>query len=373
MSSGPGLRAGVRRPADYQLELECLRGWAITLVFLFHAWGISVGGGASGPVPPWLAFVVAGNTGVTLFFVLSGFLLSRPWLRSLQGKRPPPDTRNYLLARALRILPLYYLAVAVAMLATGEPGRVLPALWFRFIGFDVFPWSVVWWTLITEVQFYLALPLAGWLACRGPGGRRLLLVLLLAWLIAYALLVIAGGQERGFLLTKSLFARLPAFLLGAAAAWLSLHGTWLARTPAWQRLAGILLCLGLLAFLLRAVAVVGDRAAEQGWQHLHHTLEAGLWAALLLLLLGGSFPGRALAVNRPLAWIGKLSYSIYLNHVPILFYLIYPAKAGVENYAGSLAAWGWPLLGAALSLALAAVTWRLVELPFLNLKGRLSR
>jgi peptidoglycan/LPS O-acetylase OafA/YrhL len=249
---------------------------------------------------------------------------------------------------------------------------VLPALWFRFIGFDVFPWSVVWWTLITEVQFYLALPLAGWLACRGPGGRWLLLALLLAWALAYALLVVAGGDDKGFLLTKSLFARLPAFLLGAAAAWLSLHSSRLARTPPWQRLAGTLLCLGLLALLLQAVVAVGDRAAEQGW-HLHHTFEAALWAALLLLLLGGPFPGRALLVNRPMAWVGKLSYSIYLNHVPILFYLIYPAKAGVEHYAGSLAAWGWPLLGAALSLTLAAVTWRLVELPFLNLKGRLAR
>ncbi len=372
MSSGPGLRAGVRRPEDYQLELECLRGWAITLVFLFHAWGISFGGGASERIPPWLAFVVAGNTGVTLFFVLSGFLLSRPWLRHLQGKRPPPDMRNYLVARGLRILPLYYLAVAVAMLASGEPGRVLPALWFHFLGFEVFPWGVVWWTLITEVQFYLALPLAGWLACRGPGGRRLLLALLLAWLVAYALLVVAGESGKGFLLTKSLFARLPAFLLGIAAAWLSLHSTWLARAPAWQRLAGTLLSLGLLALLLQAVVALGDSAAEQRW-HLHHTLEGALWAALLLLLLGGAFPGRALLVNRPLAWIGKLSYSIYLNHVPILFYLIFPAKDGVANYAGSPAAWAWPLLGAALSLTLAAVTWRLVELPFLNLKGRLAR
>ncbi|MHA7816223.1 MAG: acyltransferase family protein [Pseudohaliea sp.] len=372
MSSGPGLRAGVRRPDDYQLELECLRGWAITLVFLFHAWGISVGGGAREPIPPWLAFVVAGNTGVTLFFVLSGFLLSRPWLRSLQGTRPPPATRNYLVARALRILPLYYLAVAVAMLASGEPGRVLPALWFRFLGFEVFPWSVVWWTLITEVQFYLVLPLAGWLACRGPGGRRLLLALLLAWGFAYAVLVTGGGESKGFLLTKSLFARLPAFLLGAAAAWLSLHSARLARAPAWQRLAGTLLCLVLLAFLLQTVTAMGDRAAEQRW-HLHHSLEAALWAALLLLLLAGPFPARTLMINRPLAWVGKLSYSIYLNHVPILFYLIFPAKAGVENYAGSLAAWGWPLLGATLSLALAAVTWRFVELPFLNLKGRLAR
>jgi peptidoglycan/LPS O-acetylase OafA/YrhL len=117
---------------------------------------------------------------------------------------------------------------------------------------------------------------------------------------------------------------------------------------------------------------MGDQAAEQRW-HLHHTLEGALWAALLLLLLGGAFPGRALLVNRPLAWIGKLSYSIYLNHVPILFYLIFPAKDGVANYAVSPAAWAWPLLGAALSLALAAVTWRLVELPFLNLKARLAR
>lgn len=369
------LSAGLRRRGDYQLEVECLRGWAIVLVFLFHAWGISVGDGTR-DVPLPLAFVVAGNTGVTLFFVLSGFLLSRPWLRALRNGSEAPAPGRYLAARALRILPLYYLAVAIAAIASGAPDKALPALWFGFIGFDLFPWSLVWWSLITEVQFYLALPVAGWLVCRGPGGRAWLWALLVSWAGLYAWLVLGAGDGKSFLLTKSLFARLPAFLLGALAAWLSLQPAAgppspIPRAPP-ARLAGILVCLLALGLVLQAVAATGDWVAEQHW-HWHHAVEAALWSLLLLFVLGGAFPGRALLVNRPLAWIGKLSYSIYLNHVPLLFFLIDPARMDRTDYAGSLEAFAWPLLAALLSLLLAALSWRLVELPCLSLKERLRR
>jgi peptidoglycan/LPS O-acetylase OafA/YrhL len=369
------LHAGVRRGRVYFHELECLRGWAIVLVFLFHAWGISRGGAAV-EVSPWLAFVAAGNTGVTLFFVLSGFLLTLPWLRCLHQDAPEPAIGRYLAARALRILPLYYTAVLVAFISTGDLAPALRALRFGFVAFDLFPWSVVWWTLITELQFYLLLPVAGWLACRGPAARRLLALLLVAWLCLYLALVIAPSAEpRGFALTKSLFARLPAFALGALAARLYLlrhfrRGASGAAAVA-GRLLAVLGSLGLLALVLQAVTAMGDRAAEQSW-HQHHAWESALWTVIMLALLHGSFPGRALLVNPVTAWLGKLSYSIYLNHVPLLFYLVYPARSADPDYVASPALYALPLLAAALSLALAVLSYRFLELPALRLKGRLS-
>ncbi len=79
-------------------------------------------------------------------------------------------------------------------------------------------------------------------------------------------------------------------------------------------------------------------------------------------------------MNRPLAVTGKLSYSIYLNHVPILFFLIYPVKEAMSVEAYRQSAWLYllPLVGMGLSIGAAFVSYRLIERPFLDMKRRLS-
>ena len=71
-----------------------------------------------------------------------------------------------------------------------------------------------------------------------------------------------------------------------------------------------------------------------------------------------------------MAITGKLSYSIYLNHVPILFYLVYSFREsmGPENYQASWWLYALPALALGISMALAYLTYRLIELPFLNIK-----
>ncbi len=81
----------------------------------------------------------------------------------------------------------------------------------------------------------------------------------------------------------------------------------------------------LLAIVLKQAADMGDQTAKQIW-HIHHTYEAVLWAVLILALLLCKLPGKQLLINRPMAITGKLSYSIYLNHVPILFFMIYTQR-----------------------------------------------
>ncbi len=353
------------------------------LVFLFHAHGISLGTAATTPTLP-MSFIIAGNTGVTLFFVLSGFLLSLPWLQHiLNGQNKKPDNRRYYLARALRILPLYYAAIIVAIVASGNWESGLRAAVFGFVGFDIFPYSVVWWTLSTEVQFYLTLPLFFAMYCAGGKWRTLCVALLLAWLTAYVALVAINphpGQPLSFFLSKSLFARLPAFLAGIAAAlfYLKAGAHLRSRTQStgvrWLGLCALVVLFILLARVLQTVITMGDRAAEKAW-HLHHSYEAVLWAAIILLILIIRLPMRALLVNRLLAVTGKLSYSIYLNHVPILFYLVYTTRAsiGAEAYATSTALYLLPLAALIGSLALSWCTYRYIELPFLRLKHRIPR
>lgn len=378
VSAGLELEAGVRAGTSYIYELECLRGLAILLVFLFHVWGISMAGGGGQPSVA-MSFVVSGNTGVTLFFVLSGFLLSRPWLASMQDHtKPSPSIKNYYVARVLRILPLYYCAVLIAIAASGNWMAGLKALAFGFVGFDIFPYSVVWWTLSTEVQFYLLLPLIFAGLMGGRIGRALTIALFAGWLYWYAseALLAEGSIVKSYLLTKSIFARLPAFLIGIITCWIYLRGRYWRTDSTLFRLmfaATAIAALLVLGNVLQRAAILGDWAAEGTW-HIHHTYEATLWAVLLLTLLLCDLPGKRVLVNNVMAVMGKLSYSLYLVHVPILFYTIYPIREGMgqERYIESPCLFITPVLAFLLSMLVSYITYRLIELPFLNMKHRLT-
>ncbi|TMA37498.1 MAG: acyltransferase, partial [Deltaproteobacteria bacterium] len=170
-------------------------------------------------VPLWLAFVRAGHSGVDLFFVLSSFLLSLPFFTAAaQGRRL--NTRGYFARRALRILPLYYSAVAVGTVVCargpGDLTRGLPYLLFlNALATPLTPWSAVWWSLCTEAQFYLLLPLLS--PClRSRTGRVWGLVALAAYAAVYS--AFFAGVFRmptnymAAWLGMSLFGRAPQFL-----------------------------------------------------------------------------------------------------------------------------------------------------------------
>lgn len=374
------LKSGIRGEADYLSQVDALRGWAILLVFLFHAWGIAGGQADESSDSLWFSFVAAGRTGVTLFFVISGFLLSLPWLRTQQSPGAPmPNLKHYYTARVLRIVPLYYAAVLLACLFSGSWGVGFKALTFQFVGFDIFPFSVVWWTLVTEVQFYLLLPLLMWLLLSGNIGRVLLALILLIWFSLYVAMVLNHSPEenlRSYFLTKSLFGRLPAFLIGIFAAWIYLRAEDLTvfRSQKANMLSActVMAALASIAFILRQTLILGEWQSESGW-HIHHTYEALLWSLVLLAftltrpVLGG------VVSNAPMSVVGKLSYSLYLWHVPILFYLIYPVKTDMgAAYLGSHWAYLLTILALVLSLAGSLLSYKYIELPGLELKRRLT-
>lgn len=97
--------------------LDSLRGLVILLVVVFHYFGILNGSasdlGLATTAPLWLRWAASGNTGVTLFFVLSGFLLTSPFVYA-RRLGYVVNRANFYKARALRILPMYYCAVLVA-------------------------------------------------------------------------------------------------------------------------------------------------------------------------------------------------------------------------------------------------------------------
>ncbi len=382
---------GIRRSADYFPELESLRGIAITLVFVFHVAGVLLLlPRVERPSLP-LGFVYAGHTGVSLFFVLSAFLLSLPFLREVRGG-PRVRRRQYFVRRALRILPLYYCAVVIGTVFTASrPGEGLHGLPYLFflnafgVAAPLLPFSNVWWSLATEVQFYLCLPLLAFLASPGRG-RMFGAALLGIYVVAYGAFLaghlrartIAGQIE----LSDSLFGRAPLFFWGIAAAWV--HDRAGARlrdrlnTSSWLRRGGAdLALLGVLtglAALLSWAAAGGIRKTEQVPTQAWHGLEGGLWAAVLLFLLVAPLRTKRLFCNRATRTLGVLSYSIYLIHLPLAqSFFLGLRRARLGTFTG----WsGESLLAtlalAATCLALSAVSYRLIERPFLVRKARLD-
>lgn len=374
--SSPAALMGLRSPTRYMPQLEALRGWAILLVVVFHYFGILFNGGAGGlpeSSPLWLRVVAAGNTGVTLFFVLSGFLLTQPFILALRNGEQIGFASFYG-ARLLRIVPLYYCAVLIACLVSPS-SSALKALLFIPIGFDIFPFSVPWWSLSTEMQFYLLLP---WLmlALRYRSGRYWLAGIVLLWLTLHCYYFLQPNwlaSKQTLWLQFSLFGRAPAFLVGALCSYFYLGRgfAWLSSSPKSLALLSISLMISLLA-LLQWYGSVGQNRALQ-LMPLYHSVEALLWGGMLLCTLGWYGKWTALPLNPLFSHFGTISYSLYLIHVPVQFYLIYPVKrAGGEAFSpASIESLGAIAGSFLLSWLLAVICYRMIERPFLRLKSHL--
>lgn len=367
---------GLRQPSAYISELESLRGWAILLVVAFHYVGILIDGSASGlpqDAPFWLRLIGAGNTGVTLFFVLSGFLLARPFIKAIKSGERVSIGRFYV-ARLLRIVPLYYAAILVAWLVSANSGSALKALLFIPVGFEIFPFSVPWWSLCTELQFYLLLP---WimLALHYRVGRYVVVLAGLLWFTLHCIYFLQphwlGGLNSHWL-QSSLFGRGFAFLVGGLGCWFYMSRSFalVSGSPRAVTLVAAML-LAAMVGLLQWYGLVGQKPALQNMP-LYHDLEALLWAGLLLCSLGPLGWGRKMFINPLFRHFGTISCSLYLVHVPLQFYLIYPVKA-----EGAVALSDSRMLAAIvssflLSWVLAILCYWLIERPFLHLKAHLT-
>ena len=385
MEDGVHVPTGIRRGA-YVPELESLRGIAILLVFVFHAdalLGIPFRGrGEVWPALP-MALLWMGHTGVTLFFVLSAFLLSRPFLAEAYGGRHV-SRREFYRRRALRILPLFYVAVLVATVATSrhlsDVRRAIPHLCFLYAvpgaAGSVFPYSAAWWSLAVEVQFYVVLPFVALAFHRSLGTT---LVLFTAFAAAWTA-VMTGWLPvplPGYAISLSLLGRAPLFLSGILAAWVyERHGdalrNRLARSRWLQRGGSDVILIGVLA-ALAAFLRLKLCSIRQNWS-LELVLlvpDAILWGLVMLGILLLPLKTRALFSNRFLQWLGVLSYSIYLAHFPILYYslgaarMLAPKSVGIWWNTGAAI---WFTVATLSCLALSAGTYRFIEQPFLARK-----
>jgi peptidoglycan/LPS O-acetylase OafA/YrhL len=276
--------------------------------------------------------------GVSIFFVISGFLLYRPFVLGHLGARPVPDAANFWLRRLVRIVPAYWLAfVVITYVAQAD---TVPAHWWSplvYLGFaQIYVPSLAThgisqaWTLCTEMTFYLFLPLWGWsMATRARSTAHQLRVELggLAVLVA-----ISFGFRLWCLNHPSGLARtmpdwLPAYLdlfalgmlLAVISAWVAVRGrdiAWLCGSwmpwVSWA-LAGAAFVavshLGIPVIPIYHLPVATNLARQTLY---------GVFAFLLVLpaVIGPSDSGaiRWFLRSRPMMAVGIISYGIYLWH-----------------------------------------------------------
>jgi peptidoglycan/LPS O-acetylase OafA/YrhL len=346
--------------------------------------------------------------GVTLFFVLSGFLLYRPFVSAALSKQRLPSVGAYFRNRALRILPAYWvillitgLVLQTTLLRNGgalEAGALTdPGDFFRtaFLVHNYTPGTLLTgigpaWSLAVELVFYLFVPLLGAfalvLSLRARGSRALLaaalapaalmLLIGLSGKLAAATLVTGAGPDGGWaadwhsVIVRSFWAQADLFAFGMVVAVLHVQAERGAlRLPdGWRKIAiATAVPLGLLA------AIRLDLVDGQFSYLPENTVIAAAFAALLALVV---FPvrGAPSRLTRRLeapviVWVGLISYSVFLWHEPLVRWLEdHGLVAG-----GAMGLFVNIAVLAIISGALATLTYRFVERPALRHKASMRR
>jgi peptidoglycan/LPS O-acetylase OafA/YrhL len=292
----------------------------------------------------WTTALWSGLTiGVPIFFVISGFLLYRPFLAARVLGAPATSLRTYAWRRALRILPAYWLALTVLGWWAHLHGVFTHDWWRYYFFLQVYSHRTLYggilpaWTLCVEVTFYALLPVfaaaMGRLGARADSRRRIRLELIALGVLALASLVLRTIDLAGprTVLDNTLLENFDWFALGMGLAVVSVAsedrqpvaalGRAVARwAPACWVAAMAVYVLVARLFPFASVQVRGI-FFQTAWGGLGVHLGFGLIAVLLVapavFVRPGSVPARVLRW-RVLAWLGLISYGIYLWHDPLL-------------------------------------------------------
>lgn len=361
-------------PDRYPL-VDSLRAIAAIAVLGTHA---AIFAGADQPGSTSGHFATRLEVGVTIFFCISGFLLYRPWVVARRAGTPPPAVGAYAWRRLLRIVPAYWLALALSTWWLSKPGGLRFYLFAQTYDQQAIGGGLIQaWTLCIEMAFYAFLPVWAWALRRTGRGLRpevLSLVALAAVSVVWKAAVLHAGSPDKIEVTPMLLA-LPSFLdefaLGMGLAVLSV---WLRERPepAWTARAGWAWAVAALAFVVVSVGIgIGDRLFEDmtATQYmLRHVLYATIGVTMVLPAVVGTAHGglvRRLLAWRLMAWLGLMSYGIYLWHDTVFALL---ARWRFSDVVGPHPYVAWPLAGLAGATLLAAISFYGLERPVLRLR-----
>jgi peptidoglycan/LPS O-acetylase OafA/YrhL len=371
------------------------RGIGMSLVFVAHVFA------NADPAPNLASYgwakqpIARIDLALATFFVLSGYLIARPFMRSFVLGTRRPSIRRFARNRALRIVPIFYLIAVLVLLRFGldgsiggtpdNPSGVAPASsWWQVLSVFTFTQNFTGgsatlpigqaWSLDVEAAFYVAIPIAALIAYRlgkpikTPRARA---VAALAFIGFLALVSIALRQKAnnnfGLLTSPPLivYVFLPGVALAViepfAVPWFRGHPL-RARRFAWGAVA--------LAVVCWLLYMKWDYNA--GTTQIHHALGR---RSVLLALFGMSLIGAMLALqlgtnrapkwlnNHWTNWLGERSYAFYLLHVWVFFEIIHVVGADTKPVVLGAILF---VVGFPISVTLAGLSWKYIERPCLE-------
>jgi len=343
------------KETSYRPDIDGLRAVSILLVVLYHA-------------HPWLT--PGGFVGVDVFFVISGFLISRIILSQCDAGRF--SLSEFYGRRVRRIVP----ALLTVLVATGVIGWfVLLPNQFVLLGENILA-SVAFaanlfqlrqtsyfapdaadnpllhlWSLGVEEQFYIVWPLVLLLISASATRRRWIGLVALASFCS-GLAIFAGHTDWAF---YSPLPRAWELLTGALLADRNLRS----KGPERRLIENVLSTIGIAAILIAAFALDRTRL----FPGFYVLLPVG--GAALIIASPNAWVNRLLLSNRPMVWIGLISYPLYLWHWPLFSYLGI-LRNGVPNF---LEIWAAGIVAIVLSI----LTYRFIELPLRHRAGVVAK
>ena len=355
-------------------SLDGIRALSITVVFLAHA---------------GLSHIVPGGYGVTVFFFLSGYLITTLLIRE-HDKSGTVSIKKFYIRRTLRIFPPMYLALGLILIVavaapipenrfTGTSVFSLATFWSNYYspqdGWNLPAGSTAFWSLAIEEHYYLIFPVTFLLLLRRFSPRSTGIILLGFCIVALVwryVLVIAMGHDHDRIYYQT-DSRFDNILYGSAFALLwnpVLGAEW--RRPRWQLTGLAVLCgfLTLMSFAYRD-------------ETFRNTVRYSIQGAVLMPLFFYVIQYRDTLAYRFLNWkpiefLGKLSYSFYLLHVLVI--MVIEEHLNLAEFHMSVAGRQIPLhlvlqgaIAFSLTLLLSWIVYLFVEQPAARLKKRLGQ
>nr|WP_267911648.1 acyltransferase [Devosia oryziradicis] len=375
------------------LGADFLRAAACLMVLLHHLAFRMDMRNVPAAAEPLMQFLVMGSFGVSIFFVLSGFLLARPFWVALDRSEPMPSLRIYALRRAARILPGFWLALVVSLVfsitISGSPldGEHITRFFAGFFLVSDWHWLTLFpvdnngplWSIGFEVTSYLLLPcclallfafqVRGWPA-RFAWLCVIAAILLMHWLVVQWAPIdeVERGWEHG--LVGGAKAWMPRFnpigffaifALGALAAGVQVRVAGL-RHWVFDLLGLAAICA--IAWLI--AAHMGGLTEGFGCLGIPYGYPwMPLATGLALVALPSSIMAGRIVDNRVARYVAQISFGIYIWHflvIGLMARLLPPSfKTGDE---GGWTIWLWSSAAAiALSVAIATLSFHLLEQP----------
>jgi peptidoglycan/LPS O-acetylase OafA/YrhL len=315
-------------------SLDGLRGIAAFIVVVSHVASLIP---AIGPLPG----AQLGEQGVAIFFALSGFLMAYLYGGKALTRQAALD---YLVHRFARIYPVYLFAVAVAALLSSWPGLnyIDTLVGTREVARHILLLGSkgVFWSIPPEIQFYLFFLLL-WRCFAQPHKSQTLVAIIATLFVIDAMLDFPGP---GIVL----ISKLPYFLFGALAGRM--------RALEGRRNGHAVLAVGIAALSLLVLFIPSRVFGFFPYGHFWGLKSALASAVIVYLVAGENAASAKVLAAPPLLFIGKISFSLYLLHVPVVFFVNRLLSAVLP-----------PVIVVALSLlasiAVAWLSYRLIEGP----------